>query len=73
MTIRAEINKLVSRDGEIQESKLWANVFKAAALYILLRFPEKAMEDWAVLATLLVIGVAPDLLKKIITMRARNV
>ncbi len=68
-TLRRQVNDLVMRDGEVQESKLWANLFKAAALWLVMFHAETVLKDWAILATLLVIGVAPDLLKKMITMK----
>ncbi len=69
-TMRRNLNDLFMRDGQVQESKLWANVYKGAGLWILVTYSETVLKDWAVLATLLVVGVAPDLLKKIITLKA---
>ena len=70
-TIRRNLNDMFMRDGEVQESKLWANAYKGAGLWILFSYPEKVLSDWMVLMALMTAGIAPDIWKKIITMRAK--
>ena len=60
------------RNGEMQESKLWAKAYKGAGLWVLLNYTEKVLADWTLLTALMVVGIAPDLLKKLITMRTKQ-
>ena len=71
-TIRRNLNDMGMRDGEMQESKVWSNLYKGAGLWIMLSYPEKVLSDWTILITFLVMGIAPDLAKKVITMRAKQ-
>ena len=68
-TIRRNLNDMFMRGGEVQESKFWGNLFKGAGFWLLVTHAETVLKDWAILATLLVVGIAPDLLKKIITLK----
>ena len=70
-TLRRNMNDLFMRDGEVQESKLWANIYKAAALWLIIHYSDKVLSDWLILFILLSVGIAPDLLKKIITMKLK--
>ena len=70
-TIRRNLNDMFMRNGEVQESKLWANAYKAGGFWLMIAYPEKVLSDWSLLLALMVVGIAPDLLKKLITMRAK--
>lgn len=70
-TVRRNLNDLFMRDGQMQESKTWANLYKGAGLWLMLSYPEKVLSDWALLMALMVVGISPDLIKKVITMRAK--
>lgn len=70
-TIRRNLNDMFMRNGEVQESKLWANAYKAGGFWLMIAYPEKVLSDWTLLMTVMVVGIAPDLLKKLITMRAK--
>lgn len=56
--------------GRLSEAKVWANIYKSAGLYILVSHADKVLSDWMLLAVLLMAGIAPDVVKKIIVMRA---
>lgn len=71
-TLRRNLNDMFMRNGEMQESKAWANMYKGAGLWILLNYTEKVLADWSILMVLMVVGIAPDLLKKAITMRTKQ-
>jgi hypothetical protein len=51
------------------EAKLSALTGKAAALFLLIAHAETVIGNWAVLATLLAALIAPDLFKKVVSMR----
>jgi hypothetical protein len=61
---------LITRDGEVQESKLFAVIGKSIAAYLLLAYSETVLDHEYALLILLTAMVAPDLYKKVITMRA---
>lgn len=56
--------------GRLSEAKVWANAYKAAGIYVLIAYADKILADWMLLGVLLTAGIAPDVLKKIITVRA---
>lgn len=68
---RRDFNEIV-RDpsGRVSEAKLWANVFKAGLLIVLFTHTETILSDWTLLALVIVAGIAPDLLKKVISAKA---
>lgn len=68
-TIRRNVNDLFMRDGQVEESKLWANVGKGCCVYLMLAYTDEVLKTEYTLMTLLVFVVAPDLLKKWLTMR----
>jgi len=70
-TLRRNLNDMVMRDGEMQESKVWSNLYKGGGFWLLIAYPEKVLSDWSLLLALMVVGIAPDLLKKLITMRTK--
>lgn len=69
--VRRDLNDLV-RDpaGRVAEAKLWSNVFKAGMLYVFLTHTEVILKDWGVLTVFVGAMVAPDVLKKMLSMRA---
>lgn len=56
--------------GRLSEAKVWANAYKGAGLFVLIMHADKILADWMLLAVLLMAGIAPDVLKKIITLHA---
>lgn len=57
-------------DGRWSEAKLLALVFKAVMIYVFLANTATILADWMVLAVFVVALIAPDLLKKLLAMRA---
>lgn len=70
-TLRRNVNDLVMRNGEVQESKLFACLYKIAGLWLLVQYADKALNDWLILVILLSTGIAPDLVKKVLTMKLK--
>jgi hypothetical protein len=60
---------ITSPDGKLAEAKVWANLGKAALLWVLLHHSEAVIKDWSVLLVFVCGLIAPDLLKKLITLR----
>lgn len=56
--------------GRLSEAKAWANGYKAAGMWLGLQHADKLLADWMLLGVWLLAGIAPDVLKKIITTRA---
>lgn len=56
--------------GRLSEAKVWANAYKGAGLVVLMMHADKVLSDWMLLAVLLMAGIAPDVVKKIIVTRA---
>lgn len=56
--------------GRLSEAKVWANAYKAAGLFMLVQHADKILADWMLLAVLLAAGIAPDLFKKLVTLKA---
>lgn len=64
------MNDLVRNpDGKVSESKVWANVGKAICVYLILAYTNAVLTTEYTLLTLLLFIIAPDLVKKIVTMR----
>ena len=68
-TLRRQVNDLFMRDGEVEESKLWANVGKGVCVYLLLVYTDDVLKTEYTLVTLLIFVIAPDMVKKLISMR----
>lgn len=68
--LRRDLNDLV-RDpaGRVSEAKAYAVVFKASMVYVFLKHTELILKDWMILAVFVTAMLAPDLLKKILSMR----
>lgn len=56
--------------GRLSEAKVWANLYKAAGLYVMIAYADKVLSDWMLVGVILLAGIAPDVLKKVITVRA---
>ena len=67
--LRRSINSLAMRDGETQESKLFATVGKCLCIWLIYKYAEALIGHWEVLLVLLSWLIAPDIAKKAITMR----
>lgn len=63
---------ICSPDGRVSESKLWTNIGKAVAVYLLLTNASTIVAHWEVVATLLGAVIAPELFKKHLAMKARR-
>lgn len=71
VTIRRDLNDLIrGPDGKVAEAKVFAVVFKAAMVWVFLKHTELVIKDWMVLLVFCAALLAPDLLKKIIAMKA---
>ena len=69
-TIIRDLNQLVrDPDERVSEAKVWSNVGKFTCGYILFYHTDVIILHWDALAILLICMIAPDLLKKIITMK----
>ena len=68
--LRRDINALIRDPNQnISASKLWVNIGNAVTVYLLIAYGELIVLHWEVLAVLLTILVAPDLLKKVISLK----
>lgn len=73
-SLRRDLNDLV-RDpvkGAVSEAKVWANAFKAAALYVFLVHAESIVKSWDIMMVFAILMIAPDLFKKWITIRSEG-
>lgn len=70
-SLRRDLNDLV-RDpsGKVSEAKTFAVAFKGVFLYAFLIHAEMILRDWMILAVVVCTFIAPDLLKKLLSMRA---
>lgn len=68
-TLRRNVNSLAMRDGEFQESKMWAQVGKCVCLWLIYKYAELLINHWEVLLVLISWLIAPEIAKKAITMR----
>lgn len=69
--MRRDLNDLIrSPDGKVSEAKGFAVVFKASMVYVFLKHAEVILKDWMILAVFVTAMIAPDLLKKILSMKA---
>lgn len=68
--LRRDLNDLV-RDpsGRVAEAKVFAVVFKGSMVYVFLKHAELILKDWMILAVFVTAMLAPDLLKKVLSMR----
>lgn len=70
-SVRRDLNDLV-RDpsGRVAEAKVFAVLFKPFLIWMFLQHAETILKDWGILTVIVVTFVAPDLLKKLISMRS---
>jgi hypothetical protein len=69
--MRRDLNDLVrSPDGKVSEAKGFAVAFKVAMMYVFLKHTEAILAEWTILSIFVTAFIAPDLLKKILTMKA---
>lgn len=68
--LRRDLNDLV-RDphGRVSEAKVFAVLFKSSMVWVFLKHTELILKDWMILAVFVTAMLAPDLLKKILSMR----
>lgn len=67
--LRRQLSDLVMRNGEVEESKVWANVGKFLCCYLILAYTDKVMDTEYTLLTLLSLVIAPELVKKFLTLK----
>lgn len=67
--MRRQVNELGMRDGELQESKLWAQLGKALCAWLIWKHAQALIGHWEVLLVLLSFLIVPEIAKKAITMR----
>lgn len=68
-SLRRGLNALAMRDGETQESKLWAQLGKALCAWLVYKHADALIGHWEVLLVLLSLLICPDIAKKAITLR----
>lgn len=69
--LRQDLNDLIrSPDGKVSEAKGFAVAFKATMIYVFLKHTETILAEWTILALFITAFLAPDLLKKLISMKA---
>jgi hypothetical protein len=68
-TLRRQVNSLGMRDGEAQESKMFATIGKCICIWLIWKYAELLINHWEVLLVLIAWLIAPDIAKKAITMR----
>ena len=71
-TLRRQVNSIGMRDGELQESRLWAQLGKALCAWLIVKHAEALIGHWEVLLVLIGFLIAPEIAKKAITMRFGN-
>lgn len=68
-SVRRSINSLAMRDGDTQESKLFSTIGKGLCVWLVWKHAELLIDNWEALFVMLLFLIAPDLIKKFITMR----
>ena len=68
-TLRRNINDLFMRDGQVEESKLFAVIGKVACLWLIFEHTADVLSTEFTLVTLLVFVIMPDIAKKWLSMR----
>ncbi len=69
--LRRDLNDLV-RDpsGKVSEAKAYAVAFKGLLFYTFIHHTESILKNWEVLSIFVTSFLAPDILKKVLTLRA---
>lgn len=68
-TLRRQVNGLGMRNGELEESKLWAQLGKALCAWLIVKHATPLIGHWEVLLVLLSFLIVPEVAKKAITMK----
>ncbi len=69
--LRRDLNDLVrSPDGKVAEAKVFTVLFKAAMVYVFIKHYEVVTKDWTVLMVFVAAMIAPDILKKLLAVKA---
>ena len=68
-TLRRQVSAFGMHNGEAQESKVWAQIGKGLCVWLIWKHAETLVLHWETLFTLLLFIIAPELIKKFITMR----
>ena len=72
-TIRHDVNEmLLYRNGEPEASKLWSNVGCGIVAYWMLTQPDLVWKEWLASVAIASILIAPDIVRKIISLKAGN-
>ncbi len=71
-TFRRSINSFGMRDGETEESKVFATVGKCFCIYFLYKYGELLISHENVLFVLLLFLIFPELIKKLISVWAEQ-
>lgn len=67
--LRRQVNSLAMRGGEVEESKLWAQLGKSLCAWLIYKHADALINHWEVLLVLLAWLIAPEIAKKAITMK----
>lgn len=71
VSVRRDLNDLIrSPDGKVSEAKAGTVLFKSAMLYVFVDKIDAILADWIILSIFVTAFIAPDLLKKVLTMKA---
>lgn len=69
-SLRRDFNDLIrSPDGKVSEAKGFAVAFKISMIYVFLKNTDAVLAEWTILALFITAFLAPDLLKKVISMK----
>ena len=67
---RRDLNDLVrGPDGKVSEAKVYAVAFKGLMLWVFVQKTADILADWTLLAIFITTFLAPDLLKKVLSMK----
>lgn len=73
-TMRHELNEFLGyRNGVIESSKVWKNIGCGIVAYWMIVLPERVWNDWVASIAIASALIAPDVLLKIINMKAGTV
>ncbi len=67
-TLRRQVNEIGMHGGELQESKVWAQIGKGLCVWLIYKHAETLINHPDALVVLLGMLILPEIAKKIITM-----
>lgn len=67
-TLRRQVNALGMHGGEAQESKIFSTIGKCLCIWLIWKYAEALIDHEDVLFVLMLFLIAPDLIKKAVTM-----